>query len=364
MKRLTPLLFSLLTFASMSAASPDSPLIPAASPLVRIEGRSAPGPDGRVRLGFPGVTLHLRYRGAALALQLEAGSAKVYFDVYVDRLPPVTLHARPGTGTYPLLADGTADGEHTIAILRRSESWQGTCEIVGFAPGAGGTLLPPPPAKARRLMFIGDSVTSGEYCDYRADDPLGDGRADSHNANAAHSYGAILAQRLGAEFHLVSYGGRGLIRDWQGIRATRNAPQFYELALPDDPAAPWNPSRYVPDAIGVGLGTNDFNQGVPDQNEFVNAYVEFLRKLRRDAPRAWIFLLESPILDDPAGGMPKHAVHAAYLREIVEKLGDPRITAVPVRHYPGVPDNGHPLAAENAEVASSLEPLFRHALGW
>jgi formate dehydrogenase major subunit len=61
----------------------------------------------------------------------------------------------------------------------------------------------------------------------------------------------LVARRLGAQCHLVSYGGRGIIRDWQGIRDTRNAPVFYELALPDDPAVRWDHMRYVPDAIGI-----------------------------------------------------------------------------------------------------------------
>ena len=362
MKPLASLLLALSFSTVMSAA--ESSLVPALDPHIRIEGRFAPGDDGAARLGFPGVTLHLRYRGDALALRVDASSDKVYFDVSVDGAAPVILHARPGPGTYPLLQAGATAGEHTITVLRRSESWQGTCEIRGFVPGAGGEFLAPPPPHPRRLMFIGDSVTGGEYCDWIPNDPLGDGRNDSHNANAAHSYGMYLARALGAECQLVSYGGRGVIRDWQGIRNTRNAPQFYELALPDDPSARWDPARYVPDAIGIGLGTNDFNQGVPDQNEFVNAYVEFIRKIRRDAPAAWIFLLGSPILDDPAGGVPRHAVLNAYLADVIEHLRDPRVQFAPVAHYPGVPNNGHPLAAENEDVARKLEPLFRHALGW
>lgn len=362
MKPLASLLLALACFTPMLAA--DRPLVPALSPDVRIEGRFAPGADGAVRLGFPGVTLHLRYRGDALAMQVEASSEKVYFDIFVDRLAPVTLHAKTGRGTYPLLPSGTARGEHTIVVLRRSESWQGTCEIRGFVPGDGGEFLTPPPAHARRLMFIGDSVTGGEYCDWTPHDPLGDGRSDSHNANAGHSYGMYLARALAAECMLVSYGGRGVIRDWQGIRDTRNAPQFYELALPDDPSAHWDPARYVPDAIGIGLGTNDFSQGVPDQKEFVNAYVEFVRKIRRDAPQAWIFLLGSPILDDPAGGVPRHAVLDGYIAGIIARLQDPRVQFAPVAHYAGVPGNGHPLAAENEDVARKLEPQFRRALGW
>jgi lysophospholipase L1-like esterase len=172
----------------------------------------------------------------------------------------------------------------------------------------------------------------------------------------------IVARRLGAECHLVSYGGRGIIRDWQGIRDTRNAPQFYELALPDEPKAKWDHHRYVPDAIGIQLGTNDFNQGIPEQNEFVNAYVEFVRKVRRDAPNASIFLMDSPIVTDDSVKGPRRTALHGYLEQIVRRLDDAKVQQLPLRTYPGVPGNGHPTGAEHEAMADAIEPAIRAAL--
>lgn len=69
----------------------------------------------------------------------------------------------------------------------------------------------------------------------------------------------------------------------------------------------------------------------PDEKIFVNAYVEFLRKIRHDAPRAKIFLADSPMLYDPPGKAPKRSVLRAYLLETIEKLGDAEVRAAPVR---------------------------------
>ena len=44
-------------------------------------------------------------------------------------------------------------------------------------------------------------------------------------ADALHSYGMLLARALGAQCHLVCYGGRGLIRDWQGRQGDPKRPQ-------------------------------------------------------------------------------------------------------------------------------------------
>jgi lysophospholipase L1-like esterase len=339
--------------------------LPAQLQRLRVEGRAATGADGRIEMGFPGVTLHLRCRGTALGLALDASNDAAFLDVLVDGLAPVRLRAHAGPGTYPLLPAGIAPGEHVITVVRRNESWQGTLAVLRVEPGVGTELLDPPAAPNRRLLFIGDSVTGGEIAAFDAKDPLTGKLAHNEQAaNARLSYGYVVARQLGAECHLVSYGGRGVIRDWQGIRATANAPQFYELARPDDPTVRWDHARYVPDAVGVALGTNDFNQGVPDQNEFVNAYVELLRKIRRDAPHAWIFLLESPILVDAPGQPPKRSVLRGYLERVVAQAADERVRVAPIGHYPGLPGNGHPVASEHAAMADELRPLVQQVLHW
>ena len=260
--------------------------VTATSPEILVEGRCAKTASGSVRLGFTGTTFHLRCHGSSLAMRVNGSSDEVYFDVQTDGGEPVRLRCHAGEGEYPLL-ENAAVADHVLEITRRSESWQGTCEVLGFKLGDGEKLLPPPALPARKLMFIGDSITCGAATDIRPDDPLkGKTAHEDQTSNARLSFGKILARRLHAQCHLVSYGGRGIFRDWQGFLVINNAPEFYELALPDDPTILWYAADYVPDAIVICLGTNDFNQGVPDEIVFVNAYVEFIRKVRRDAPRA------------------------------------------------------------------------------
>jgi lysophospholipase L1-like esterase len=209
-------------------------------------------------------------------------------------------------------------------------------------------------------MFIGDSITCGEASDVAPGDPIKDNRM----SNGRLSFGKVLARRFHAQCHLVSYGGRGVTRDWQGITAIANAPQFYELALPDDPKAAWDAAGYVPDAIGICLGTNDFSRGVPDQVIFVNTYVQFVQKIRRDAPQAHIILITSPILQDAPGQVPNRTILSRFLQQVVEQLGSPLVTAYDIAHQPGRPGNGHPTAEQQAKMADELEPAFRSALGW
>ena len=292
-------------------------------------------------------------------MRVNASDDDLYFDVGVDGAAPTLLRLNKGAGEY-VVVPGVVVAEHTVALTRRNESWQGIVSILGFNLGGPGELLALPAAPSRKLMFIGDSVTCGELTAYET----GRDTKAKINSNGRLSFGMILARRLGAQCHLVSYGGRGLIRDWQGIRDGCNAPKFYELALPDDPAAHWDHRRYVPDAIGIQLGTNDFSQGIPDQTEFVTAYVEFIRKIRSDAPDALIFVMDSPMVgDDPARGPRRTALHF-YLEQIVARSGSPKVVLAPLPHYPGVPGNTHPTGREHEAMATELEPLLRRALGW
>ena len=324
------------------------------------EGRFATEQSGAVQLAFPGVTAHLRFRGPALTVWLNAAEENLYFDVSIDGAAPTPLPLRKGEGSYTLLA-GTTVAEHTVALIRRNESWHGMVTLTGFDPGPGGELLAAPALPPRKLLFIGDSVTCGEMAAYEP----GRDMKDHLNWGPRVTYGMVVARRFGAQCHLVSCGGRGLVRDWQGVRSGINAPQFYELALPDVPAARWDHSQYVPDAIGIELGQNDFSQGVPDQIDYVNAYVQFIEKLRRDAPQAVIFLMQSAMQNDgdPVGD-PRRAALLAYLTQVVARCHTPKVLLAPVRHYPGVPGNTHPTGAEHAAMADELEPLFRRALGW
>ena len=333
-----------------------APFVPAADPHLTIEGRSALGPGGTVRIGFPGVVLKFSATAPRVTMQVSASSADVYLDVAVDGAAPRRVRLAKGPQEL-VLYDGPA-GRHVFDVLKRTESWQGTIDVAGFG---GVQAIEPVALPNRRLLFIGDSVTCGASSDVPDASSTETGATTN---NGARSFGRVLAARLGATCHLVGYGGRGIIRDWQGIRNTANAPVFYERAMPDDPAALWDHRRFVPHGIGICLGTNDVNQGVPDENEFVNAYVEFLRKVRRDAPDAHVFVIDSPIVADTPTLGHRRTILTDYLDEVVRRVGDDRVRRANVSHYPGRPVDGHPIAREHVAMADELEPQFRAALGW
>jgi lysophospholipase L1-like esterase len=211
-------------------------------------------------------------------------------------------------------------------------------------------------------MFIGDSVTCGAGVNNNAicePDPL-------HPANDAYNaYGMVLGRWLDAQSDLVCYGGRGLERDYRGrdeADGVLNAPQFVHLSVAtDNPSerAPWDATRWQPDAIIVSLGTNDFNlqKTKPlSENEWVDEYVAFVRALRKDYPHSFVLLTEGAMVTDP--------LLRKMVLETVARMHKKNVKYVQATHYPGNGCNGHPTRAQHLRIADDLEPVIRQTLGW
>ncbi|MEM6689959.1 MAG: GDSL-type esterase/lipase family protein, partial [Planctomycetota bacterium] len=249
---------------------------------------------------------------------------------------------------------------HQVKIVKRTEGWQGTLELQAFQV-PNGQFQPPPALPSRKLLCIGDSITAGSGTDVK---DLVDTRKDSYTSNGRLSYAYRLADRLDAQVHLIAFGGRGLIRDWQGKTDTGTAPQYYERTLATNTNYQWDQSRYQPDAISICLGTNDFNPGIIPPNEYSEAYASFVRKLHQDHPKAKIFLLGSPMFGQ---GDLRDSLNEAIDLTIqkVEELEGLTITKVDVGYYPGRPNvDSHPVSSEHRRIATELEPVFRQVLGW
>lgn len=336
--------------------------IAATDARVALMGRAARLESGGLRIGYPGVTLRAAFEGPALALDVEANSDNSRLGVALDGASERMIRLQRGRQRIQL-AEGLAPGAHSVAIVHRTETWQGLIAVQGFALEKGGAFLPAPSPRPRRLLVIGDSVTCGEAIARTLDCKK---NPDWWDPSA--SYGMLLARALDAEVHLVCYGGRGLIRDWQGNRDVLNAPQFFELAIPD-PAepVPWNHAAYSPELIVVSLGTNDFNLALgalPAAEEYVPAYVTFVRTLRARHPAAKIVLTEGAIVNDQADpARPQRSVLGGYLRDTIERLHDPAVSRFESSHHPGDACDPHPTREQHAQMAAELEPEARRLLG-
>lgn len=344
-------------------SSGDASRLSASDDRVAVMGRAVvdAGGDGSLRFGYPGVTLRVGFEGTSLVMRASSSTGKSRVAVLVDDAAPVTVQL-PSTEAELTLAEGLGEGPHRVDIVHRTETWQGIARVNGFGLGPGGRWLDPLAWPDRRLMFIGDSVTSGEGAG--RPEQCSDDAAAGADAHAA--YGMRLARALGAQVHLVSHGGRGLLRDWQGKTDVLNAPQFFQLTIAEEsPKVLWNHASYRPDLIFVSLGTNDFYAPLlppPARADWVAANVAFLRSLRALYPGAHVVVTEGAMLADKPPRRDKSTLRS-YLEDTVRELGDANVGYVPSKQYPGDACDPHPTSEQHAAMAADFEPVLRELLG-
>jgi lysophospholipase L1-like esterase len=319
------------------------------------------------RFGYPGVTLRLRFTGPSLHGTFASHPGSNYFQIIVNGGSPSLLELPSGRHEIAL-ATALGPGPHTVDIVKATETWQGTVTLVGFRLGPGGALQQPPPLPERKLLIIGDSVTCG--AEINRAPPCAD-RPSTFKASPYDSYGMRLARQLDAQVHLVCFGGRGLIGDWSGRRNVMDARRFYDLSVPDESQKSppvWAHSAYIPDAVIVSLGTNDFNLSrgnLPSREEYVSAYTQFVTSIRANYPQALILLTEGAMLTDAWNpSLKPKSTLSAYIADTVARLHDPRVVHAESRSYPGDACDSHPTREQHDAMATDFRSVLSRHLCW
>jgi alpha-galactosidase len=325
--------------------------ITAADPQVSRMGRAETRADGSVRFGYPGVSFYLNFEGTRLNAVAQASGTNSYLDVIVDGKAR-RLRLKEGLQTQ-VLAEGLVPGKHSVEIVNRTETWQGTAALLSF--DTDGRWAAAPALPDRKLLVLGDSVTCGAAIDRVAGE-----KGDASWGDPLASFGMLMARQLNAQVQLVCYGGRGLIRTWEGKTNDMNLADYYRMAIPTQPTAvPWNQRDYRPDAILVAIGTNDMTTGIPEQEQYVQAYVSLVRTLLQEHPQAQIMLTEGGILSGA-----KQAALTAYIKETVRRTGDAHVHAIASTSYPGDATNSHPTREQHVSIVNDLLPQVRSVMRW
>jgi lysophospholipase L1-like esterase len=360
----------------LEARSDGTLLVPGRSPLVSYDGRVDCAADGGPLLGFVGASVRLRFVGTGLDLLLQdfgQGTPQTtnYYDVTVDGGEPRLLQVSPEQERYELVS-GLAEGEHTVELFKRVEAapggvvGAGRSRILGFTL-RGARLLPvelPP----RKLEFVGDSITCGYGNELSTTDPDSE-HYTSRRSNGHKAYGAVTAALLGARYSAVAYSGRGISRNYAGAPGAL-LPELYSSSVPEEPtASAWRPAQYVPDAVVINLGTNDFSTPGVDRAQFVRRYAEFLAELRGYYPQALLVAALGPMLhdSDPPGDRPWSQARADVRAAVDARAsaGDENIRVVFFEPQSGPwGEDWHPTAATHARMAEQLAPLLKGWLGW
>jgi len=272
----------------------SGPLAAQAPLPVHVGGRAIHEADGNWRFGWPGVYFESRFRGTGVTVAVD--TATEYLRVSVDGAERGIL-IRPGVAR--LAIAGLAPGEHVVRLDKMTESQEGGGRFLGFLPTEGDVPLPPP-TRARRIEFIGDSYTVGYGNQSHGRTCTG---AEVHDyTDTGRAWSALLGARLDADYRINAYSGIGIVRNYGGAMPGQSMPTFYDRLIPGDPA-PLETSAgdWHPQLIIVSLGGNDFStplhagEAWADQAalraDWRSKYVAFVRRLMARQPQARFLLM-------------------------------------------------------------------------
>jgi len=232
-----------------------------------------------------------------------------FYEIVVDHDPTMTYIITPqSTTTSYDVVSNLPYGDHLVEFAKRTETSQGSVTFLGFE--LGGTLLAAPTKPTRRIEIIGDSISAGSGIEPGVDQVNCNTASGNLAQNAYLSYGAVLARNLNAEYHITAAGGRGAWRNYE-CGSLDTLPAGYDHMNQRDLNSPlWDHTKYVPDAIIVALGTNDFSPDSCNEpplsaecdpvgyQDYISAMETFITRLRGYFPDAQIIMISSPMLAD------------------------------------------------------------------
>ena len=190
------------------------------------------------------------------------------------------------------------DTVHTIVIRKRTEAFVGRAVFQGFVLDRGGMLASPAPRPERRIEAIGNSIT----CGYGVEGTSASCTFSPETEDASKSYAALAVSALGADYSLVAYSGKGVVRNYGDKNTTSEDPMpvLIERTCCADVLPKWDFGRWIPQAVLVNLGTNDYStEPHPDKAEFQAVYTGLVNRILEWYPGVKVFCLCGPMLGSP-----------------------------------------------------------------
>lgn len=309
--------------------------------------------------------------GPALAFRLKPGDNE--FNVWVDgvlmaivgpetraaldweqeRLRLVARQVEPGVWEM----SGLPKGRHRLALDKRTSANFGVSRFGGLKLKGKAQLGPAPKALARRLEFVGDSLTNG----YGAEGPGKQCSELRPYENSAKSWVCLASKALKADFQIVALSGYGVVRNYGDKKKASADPMaaYYDRASSVDKDSRWDRARFIPDLVVINLGTNDHStQPMPDEADFIDGYLKLIAQVLKGREKTPL-ILGQPLWSGT------HAERVAKVLELAKGKGW-NVEMLPLQG-PAESEYGcdwHPLAVVHQRWAAQLEQVIRARLSW
>ncbi|MBR6426951.1 MAG: hypothetical protein IKS28_03905 [Clostridia bacterium] len=343
---------------------------------IRINGRTYSNRrSGTVYFNYVLSGFEFNFTGTGVRAELVSGlgngteEKNCILNIYVDDMEtPYAAITLNKTKAEYILAENLKNEVHHIWVVKRTDisySSAGVNKII--LSGDNASFLAPPAGKDRKILFMGDSITSG-VGNLVSD---GSGNYASKNDDATKTYAYFTATALEADLHVISRGGLGLV--WN---SSRKAPEDGGISLPmifdycnyydDSGKTKWDHSSFVPDIVIINIGTNDKTsvlESEKNRQRWFDTYVEFLHKVKETYPDAPIICCYGSMFDDKTD---------LDLQKVVETALNDGLSDIYYLRFPkndlrkfGRGVGNHPTVAKHKSDAEGyLIPMVRGILRW
>lgn len=288
---------------------------------------------------------------------VKSGCTTTYFTIYIDgERQPYRLSVEPGA-TELKIANFIEEGEHTITVVKQTESNYTICEIRSIR--LEGELTTPPEQKQLYIEVIGDSLTCGMG-------NLGVNSSEKPQTpiweDATQSYGYMIAQDLDADYSIISQSGIGIAGSWYDPLFDFYTKASYSRGKLDKKFDE-DHSFFLrtPDIIVINLGTNDyFLNKNKDPNMCKPAEVrqkteEFIELVRdsygENVPIVWAYgFVGTYLYNEIKGAIDSLGGEDAgiYMCQVPKSTGGAQ---------------GHPTVEGHRAAADTLLPVIKEILG-
>ncbi len=382
----------LLVFTSLFSISCNVPsdipesrytIFPANDTNIQYFGRFDLSNTGKAVFAWSGSSIRASFEGSYCAISLTqipipglAGNVKYnasYYSIFIDDsdVPDTILKAAEGNTVF-VLGENFSQDKHTVTIYKRTEPLCGRSELLEIHLENGKKLLPPPSRPLRRIEFIGNSIT----CGY-GNEGMSNEKFTGATENSYLTFGAITAGNLNAEYTLISYAGLGVHLN-SDSSTINTIPDKYDRICPNDSTKKWDFSSWIPHAVVINLGTNDFGTigGIPDSLAFIAAYEDFIQRVHTNYPDATIFCINGPMPGypyiDPNSGeqITSLDVLRNYINKTVDNSKSTGINNIytfslsEIDSSIGYGAEGHPSVYQHSLNAVELTAFVKEKMGW
>ena len=319
--------------------------------------------------GWPGVYFEAAFRGSRVILRFDDPNNE--YRLLVDDRAPLTF-AQPGRTD--IVVGGLGNAPHRLRLETVTEGSDHPGTFAGFFVPPGELSLPAPPARARRIEFIGDSSMNGhgDRSTTRQCTP----EEVRLRSDTQAAYPALVAKRQGADYQINAVSGRGLVRNYAGSLPDQTLPAIHPYAMPDRSGG-YADASWQPQIIVIKLNADFVGDLKPGGRwatigavavDYLAGFETFLATLHQRYPHAAILIWWFD-----AGAIPDRNTLAfvragqARLAATAAALGIPFVDFLPMRDlgFDRAACDSHPSLADHRKTADWLDAyLDAHASLW